>query len=678
MFRVMGKTKEDLAKERYKQFHTPGKRASEQDPEVSSVAPASDASSSSSPALSTGPSAPAVQDSFVRRDLGTKSPREHNAALTGSYSTPVVGSESYSSAQAQSGDSAFPGARRHTVVFDVNLLGGPVVRKGGYLVKQGYERKSWKRRFFTLAGHNLHYFQDDNMTEKLGMIPLAGCKIVLQPNLKQHCFSVSHAHRRTYYLCADSEHQMQDWIHEILEVINEIGDEDTLKGLQTDDLPEFQDLLLAKAKDFPEVAMLLKKADGPTKCVRLSLARLEGLPQLDEKYTHIYCEFAILSKQADKPITVMVSPYVPLTSSPELQSEYYFSMAQLKDEIAKIRIVFYVVDRNSGDVYVYERQDFSQNAADTVLGEIVINPYEKILKAEKKSASIKWEFSSPLSKKSKCALRVGVSWTLHTPQELCMLGREKLVEGNNATAKQLYELAAESHFSPALSALAWWYTRGYEGKSLISKGFELYQKAAAQGDPVAQNNLGHCYQHGIGVSADSSLAKHWYCRAGEQHDFYPALVNLGSIMLSTAGDNKKEVIKARGFFEKAAAHNLPEGQNNFAYCLQTGTGGATDMVRAVELFRLSAEAGYLPALHNLGQCYEYGLGVEADAAVAIGYYKKAAERGHAGGMLACGLCYERGVGVAKDTVEARKWYEKAVSAGDTDAAQKLVPGDYVF
>eukprot|EP00008_Paramoeba_atlantica_P013463 CAMPEP_0201492332 /NCGR_PEP_ID=MMETSP0151_2-20130828/32683_1 /ASSEMBLY_ACC=CAM_ASM_000257 /TAXON_ID=200890 /ORGANISM="Paramoeba atlantica, Strain 621/1 / CCAP 1560/9" /LENGTH=91 /DNA_ID=CAMNT_0047879083 /DNA_START=231 /DNA_END=503 /DNA_ORIENTATION=+ len=91
------------------------------------------------------------------------------------------------------------------------------------------------------------------MNEKLGMVPLAGCKIV-QSSSRPFCFSISHPHRRVYYLCADSEHQKSEWMIAILEVITQIGDEDTLKNLETDDLPEFEDLLLSKAGDFPEVA----------------------------------------------------------------------------------------------------------------------------------------------------------------------------------------------------------------------------------------------------------------------------------------------------------------------------------------------------------------------------------------------------------------------------------------
>ena len=167
------------------------------------------------------------------------------------------------------------------------------------------------------------------MTEKLGMIPLAGCRIVLQSSLKANCFSISHPHRRTYFLSADSDHQMEEWIREILAVIGEIGDEDTLKSLQTIDLPGkccglcggergenredmakirkkkyffsfnpfpslpsgFDDLLLAKTDDFPEIKELVQKNKGPIKCIRMAVVRAEDLCLSKELLKkHLYCK----------------------------------------------------------------------------------------------------------------------------------------------------------------------------------------------------------------------------------------------------------------------------------------------------------------------------------------------------------------------------------------------------
>ena len=42
------------------------------------------------------------------------------------------------------------------------------------------------------------------------------------------------------------------------------------------------------------------------------------------------------------------------------------------------------------------------------------------------------------------------------------------------------------------------------------------QKAAEQGDAMAQFNLGQCYTNGTGVEKDEQKAVEWYKKAAEQ------------------------------------------------------------------------------------------------------------------------------------------------------------------
>ena len=79
------------------------------------------------------------------------------------------------------------------------------------------------------------------------------------------------------------------------------------------------------------------------------------------------------------------------------------------------------------------------------------------------------------------------------------LGKEKVSQSHFATAKQLFQLAGDAKYAAAVCALGWWYCHGYGLPSEEYLGFELYQKAAAQGDKTAQNNVGYCYQYGIGL-----------------------------------------------------------------------------------------------------------------------------------------------------------------------------------
>ena len=49
-------------------------------------------------------------------------------------------------------------------------------------------------------------------------------------------------------------------------------------------------------------------------------------------------------------------------------------------------------------------------------------------------------------------------------------------------------------------------------------GFKNMLRAAEQGDPEAQLNIGAMYANGQGVSQDYSRAVQWFCKAAEQDD----------------------------------------------------------------------------------------------------------------------------------------------------------------
>ena len=51
-----------------------------------------------------------------------------------------------------------------------------------------------------------------------------------------------------------------------------------------------------------------------------------------------------------------------------------------------------------------------------------------------------------------------------------------------------------------------------------NKDFCQYQKAAESGHIEAQNNLGYCYQNGIGVEKNEVKAFEWYEKSAKQGD----------------------------------------------------------------------------------------------------------------------------------------------------------------
>lgn len=115
------------------------------------------------------------------------------------------------------------------------------------------------------------------------------------------------------------------------------------------------------------------------------------------------------------------------------------------------------------------------------------------------------------------------------------------------------------------------------------------RKAAEQGDPEDQYNLGRMYRHGNGMARDNSSAVKW--------------------------------------FYKAAVQGHSNAQNNLGLMYKNGQGALQNHQVALEWFRKAANQGNAHAECNLGIMYDNGLGISQDRWVAVEWYRKAAQQG---------------------------------------------------
>jgi len=89
----------------------------------------------------------------------------------------------------------------------------------GWLFKQGYSNKSWKKRWFVLEGFCLYYFDTARKdSPALGMVMLPSYEIVevsTTVSNRSHCFDLVHPSARCYSLSAESEGDKEDWIDKL-------------------------------------------------------------------------------------------------------------------------------------------------------------------------------------------------------------------------------------------------------------------------------------------------------------------------------------------------------------------------------------------------------------------------------------------------------------------------------
>jgi tetratricopeptide (TPR) repeat protein len=155
-------------------------------------------------------------------------------------------------------------------------------------------------------------------------------------------------------------------------------------------------------------------------------------------------------------------------------------------------------------------------------------------------------------------------------------------------SRQSVSETAEEHFLRGV----YYYDKGLDArnaqdadsKKFFIQAFECFTQAAEMGNLHAQNQLGICYEFGLGIGQDCEKAIGWYTRAAEK--------------------------------------GCSKAQNNLGCCYGSGEGVKADMREAFEWCRKAAKQGNPKAQYNLGVCYDEGIGIQRDAEQAVFWFKK--------------------------------------------------------
>lgn len=129
-----------------------------------------------------------------------------------------------------------------------------------------------------------------------------------------------------------------------------------------------------------------------------------------------------------------------------------------------------------------------------------------------------------------------------------------------------------------------------EGKGIdqdFKNAIEWYQRSASHGFAQAQYRIGTHYERGLGVEVDVERARVWYQRAAEQGNV-KAMHNLA--VLST-NRGKPDYAEALRWFTDAAQYNLADSQFNLAVLHENGLGIEKDPKTAYVWFALAARSG---------------------------------------------------------------------------------------
>jgi TPR repeat protein len=124
--------------------------------------------------------------------------------------------------------------------------------------------------------------------------------------------------------------------------------------------------------------------------------------------------------------------------------------------------------------------------------------------------------------------------------------------------------------------LAYLMVSGQGGVADATRGFRLYQLAAENGDPDAQNNLGEIYESGRGVEKNPALALQWYER-GAASGHGSAQFNAGR-MWAIGVSGKSDPAKARVWLVQAENKGIKQARQVLDWLDQQTSVAASEAV----------------------------------------------------------------------------------------------------
>jgi TPR repeat protein len=213
------------------------------------------------------------------------------------------------------------------------------------------------------------------------------------------------------------------------------------------------------------------------------------------------------------------------------------------------------------------------------------------------------------------------------------------VEKDLPAAAKWYGQAAERGFAEGQYEFAWIHDQNdSERPNNPLKDFALsrqwYDKAIAQGYPVAMYRLGNFYLWGKETAIDGPMAIRLFQQA----------------------------------IQKAWGTHLFDALNNLGLVYAQGKGVPRDLKEASKYFRMAAEGGSAHGQYNMGV---HSL-EQKDDREAMRWWRLAARNGHSRASFEIGDAYFlSNHGMKKDLVEAERWFLTALQLGDKDAPRAL-------
>lgn len=243
---------------------------------------------------------------------------------------------------------------------------------------------------------------------------------------------------------------------------------------------------------------------------------------------------------------------------------------------------------------------------------------------------------------------------------------------NGEKSVSLYEEAARSNDPYAQAMMAKIFHHGFfnQGKDeKRARDFALASlnalEAGSHDDPRYAYALGYLFQHGIGVTKDSSRAISLY-EFGAMEGHAPSQSILG-LLYDQGIETKEDDESAFSLYLSAAEQGHRAAMLSVGLAYRFGWGINPSPQRAAEWLEKAANLGTVSAQAHLGELYEQGELGQPNLEIAENWYAQAASKGEPFSLFKSGaLQWNRG-----DKQAALAAFREAASQGQPDAQYNL-------
>lgn len=183
------------------------------------------------------------------------------------------------------------------------------------------------------------------------------------------------------------------------------------------------------------------------------------------------------------------------------------------------------------------------------------------------------------------------------------------------------------------------------------EAFHMWQKAATQGNPNAQYDLGIMYARGEFVATNVVLAMQWLRTASSNGNARASFV-IGDAFENGRFGYKDHALSVK-WYVKAFDQGLVHAGYHLARLYDRKTSIVRDKAKSVKWYEKAANAGDLSAMHHLGFML-----LRRDPQRGVSMLERAFENGAIDAGCSLYFAYRLGVNLVVDDKKAEYWLEK--------------------